>query len=109
MSGHAGNVPWDDLAFERVFVTESDALMWQAHHQEIGSPGQPFHYQPYQTRLRSRAKALVSDRADFLGALKLLVQIAKAEGDLDTALSLGRSDATCSVTALTSSSLLLAC
>lgn len=82
--------PWDDLAFERVFIDERDALVWWVHHNAVGPPEQPFHYLPYQDRLRKQAHKLIKDDADFLGALKLLAQAAKAGGDVSSAVQLGR-------------------
>ena len=84
------SAPWDDLAFERVFLTERDAMIWWTHHRHMGHPAQPYHYEPYQARLRARAEGLIREGADFVGALRCLVQAAKAGGDLGTAWHLGR-------------------
>lgn len=87
--------PWDNLAFERVFINERDALVWWTHHNTVGQPEQPFHYLPYQARLLKQARQLIKEDAAFLSALKLFAQAAKALGDVSAAVQLGRWETFC--------------
>jgi hypothetical protein len=81
---------WDDLAFQRVFLNETDAMTWWMHHQHLGPPSQPFHIEPYLLRSRMRAECHIQDDADFLLAAKVLAQAAVAKGECMAAVELGR-------------------
>lgn len=81
---------WDEPAFQRVFLSLDDALMWSQRHQRLGPPSQPFHYEPLVQRCRGRAEERIEGEADFLGAVKALVLAAVAQGESSTAAELGR-------------------
>ena len=81
---------WDDLAFQRVFLTESDALLWWQRHRGLGTPAQPFHYTPYIARCREQAARVMSANADFVTGARCMTQAAVASGELQAAAELGR-------------------
>lgn len=84
--------PWDNTVFQRVFLRESNALLFWRRHHLLGPPSQPYHYNPFAERMREQAAACIVDSADYLGAAKLLAQAACAIGEKDAAAELGRCD-----------------
>jgi hypothetical protein len=81
---------WDNLAFQRVFLTERDASIWCQRHMKLGTPAQPFHYEPFAARCRAQAVSCIQEEADFLTAAKLMAHAALAQGDRTAAVELGR-------------------
>lgn len=81
---------WDDDVYRRVFLTEREALRWWQINRTLGSPGQPYHSQPFAERACKQATALIAGEANFLGAMKLLLMAACVTQEHDAATELGR-------------------